>query len=125
MSDPTTDVLVAGYQDVCRASSGERDSRQDRGESATQVARSRRGRQPMRVKVEKTRDCFGEEVPGSIAVRSCGVTDRFAGVPRAQAALKFASARHANQYRGRTMRLSSCTRSKWAGCCSATASRTK
>lgn len=100
MSDIPTEVLVASYPDVSRSSSRERDSPQDRGISAGRGLVARGSRQPMRVAVEKTRDLFGEEPPDSTAVRSCGVTDRFAGVRRAQAALKFASARHANQFRG-------------------------
>jgi HD domain len=100
MSDIATERLVSGYQDVSRSSSGQRDSPQDRGKSARQGLVARGSRQPMRVKVEKTRNLFGEEAPDSTAVRSCGVTDRFAGIRRAQAALKFASARHANQFRG-------------------------
>ena len=100
MSDIPTELPVAGYKDVSRSSSRERDSPQDRGISARRGLVARGSRQPVGVRVEKTRDLFGEEVPDITAVRLCGVTDRFAGVRRAQAALKFASARHANQFRG-------------------------
>jgi len=47
---------------------------------------------------KQTRDCFVDDVPVTAAGRSCGAADRFAGLSRAQAAIKFASARHANQY---------------------------
>ncbi len=48
---------------------------------------------------EETHGVVNDEVSGSATVWSHRATDSFAGVPMAQAALKFASARHANQYR--------------------------
>ena len=49
--------------------------------------------------VEKTREPFSNDVPGSATARSRRATDRSEGLPMAQAALKFASARQADQYR--------------------------
>jgi len=48
---------------------------------------------------EETEGIFSDEVLGGVTVRSRTGADRLAGLPIAQAALKFASARHANQYR--------------------------
>jgi (p)ppGpp synthase/HD superfamily hydrolase len=50
---------------------------------------------------EETLDPLRDEVPGSLAarVRSRRASDPFAGLPIAHAALTFASARHAGQYR--------------------------
>ena len=48
---------------------------------------------------EETQGVLDDEVPGSVTARSHRAADRFAGLPIARAALKFASARHAKQYR--------------------------
>ena len=53
----------------------------------------------MRVITEETHGIANDEVLGSATVQSRRAADRLAGLPIAQAALKFASARHANQYR--------------------------
>lgn len=53
----------------------------------------------MCVNAQQTRGIMNGEVSGSATVRSHRATDSFAGLPLAQAALTFASARHANQYR--------------------------
>ena len=53
----------------------------------------------MRVIAGRTERGFTDEAPGAAARRSRRPTDRFAGLPIAQAALGFASARHAAQYR--------------------------
>ena len=53
----------------------------------------------MCVNAEQTQGVVNDEVSGSATVRSHRATDSFAGLPLAQAALTFASARHANQYR--------------------------
>ena len=55
----------------------------------------------MRLKTEEILDRLRDEVPGSVAVRvrSRRASDRFAGLPIAHAALTFASAGHAGQYR--------------------------
>ena len=48
---------------------------------------------------EETHGVVNDEVSGSATVRSLCAADSFAGLPMAQAALEFASARHAGQYR--------------------------
>ena len=53
----------------------------------------------MCVNAEETHGVVNDEVSGSATVRSHRATDSFPGLPMAQAALKFASARHAGQYR--------------------------
>ena len=53
----------------------------------------------MRVIAKQAQGTFSADVPGSPIVRSRGAADRFAGLPIAQAALEFASTRHADQYR--------------------------
>ena len=53
----------------------------------------------MRVIAKQAQGTFSDDVPGSPTVRSRGAADRFAGLPMAQAALEFASTRHADQYR--------------------------
>ena len=53
----------------------------------------------MCVNAEETHGVVNDEVSGSATVRSHRATDLFAGLPLAWAALKFASARHAGQYR--------------------------
>ena len=49
--------------------------------------------------VEQSRDRFRDDVPGGATERSRRAASQFAGLPIAQAALTFASARHAGQYR--------------------------
>jgi (p)ppGpp synthase/HD superfamily hydrolase len=51
------------------------------------------------VTAKKTENVSNDDVSSSRDVRSCRAADRFAGVPLAQAALRFASARHAGQCR--------------------------
>jgi hypothetical protein len=53
----------------------------------------------MRATSGETGSIFGDEFPGSATVRSRRPAARFAGSPMAQAALRFARARHAGQYR--------------------------
>ena len=53
----------------------------------------------MCVNAEETHGVVNDEVSGSATVRSRRAADSFRGLPIAQAALKFACARHANQYR--------------------------
>ena len=53
----------------------------------------------MCVNIEAGHGIVNDEVSGSTIVRSHRATDSFAGLPLARAALTFASARHANQYR--------------------------
>ena len=53
----------------------------------------------MRVNAGETESFFIDEVPGSMTGRSRRAAERFAGLPMAQAALRFARARHAGQYR--------------------------
>ena len=53
----------------------------------------------MRVTAGETESIFNAEVPGSMTERSRRAAERFAGLPMAQAALRFARARHAGQYR--------------------------
>ena len=53
----------------------------------------------MRVVAKQAQGTFSDDVPGSPTVRSRRAADRFAGLPMAQAALEFASTRHADQYR--------------------------
>ncbi len=53
----------------------------------------------MCVNAEESHGVVNDEVSGSATVRSRRATDLFAGLPIARAALKFASARHASQYR--------------------------
>lgn len=62
-------------------------------------ARNPRSRRLMCVIAEETHGVVSDEVSGSASLRSHRAADCFAGLPMAQAALKFASARHANQYR--------------------------
>ena len=53
----------------------------------------------MCVNAEETHGIVNDEVSGSATVRLHRATDLIAGLPLARAALTFASARHANQYR--------------------------
>ena len=53
----------------------------------------------MCVNAEESHRVVNDEVSDSATVRSRGAADRFAGLPMAQAALEFASTRHADQYR--------------------------
>jgi len=53
----------------------------------------------MCVNAEESHGVGNDEVSGSANVRSHRATDSFAGLPLARAALRFASARHAGQYR--------------------------
>ena len=53
----------------------------------------------MRVIAKQAQGTFSDDVPGGPTVRSRRAADRFAGLPMAQAALEFASTRHADQYR--------------------------
>jgi HD domain len=48
---------------------------------------------------KQTENVSNDDVPRGLDVRSSRAADRFAGLPLAQAARRFASARHANQYR--------------------------
>ncbi len=47
----------------------------------------------------ETQEILTGDLPSTATVRSRGASDRFAGLPIAQAALEFASTRHANEYR--------------------------
>ena len=53
----------------------------------------------MCVNAEETHGVVNDEVSGSATVRSRRATNLFPGLPIARAAVKFASARHASQYR--------------------------
>jgi (p)ppGpp synthase/HD superfamily hydrolase len=53
----------------------------------------------MRVTADETQSVVNDQVLRGATARSRRAADRFAGLPTAQAALEFASARHANQYR--------------------------
>jgi HD domain len=53
----------------------------------------------MRPIADETQGVLNDEVLGGDTARSLRAADRFAGLPMAQAALEFASARHASQYR--------------------------
>ena len=53
----------------------------------------------MRAIAEQPRGSFVDDAPVGVPGRSRGAADRFAGLPKARAALGFASVRHANQYR--------------------------
>jgi (p)ppGpp synthase/HD superfamily hydrolase len=48
---------------------------------------------------KKTENVINDDISNTLHVGSCRAADRFAGVPLAQAAVRFAYARHANQYR--------------------------
>jgi (p)ppGpp synthase/HD superfamily hydrolase len=53
----------------------------------------------MRITTEKSGSSFTDEASGSATEGRRGPPQRFAGLPIAQAALRFAQARHAGQYR--------------------------
>jgi hypothetical protein len=81
----------------------------------------------MRVIADDPRGIFSDEVLGGACARSRRAAERFAEFPISLAALEFAAARHAGQYRtGRsTTRRSSRIRSRWLGCCAAMTGQTK
>ena len=70
-----------------------------RSDERTRGLVTRDSRHLMCVNAEETHGVVNDEVSGGATVRSHRAADSFAGLPIARAALKFASARHASQYR--------------------------